>query len=320
MYEMIKDFNKQFLFEPEIKNQDNLIKKSSFVVVGMGGSDLAPELLKTWNPGLDILVRRDYGLPELSPEELKNKLIILSSYSGNTEEVIEAFQETREKKLAMAVITAGGKLLSLAQENNIPYIQLPDTGIQPRMALGFSLKAFLKFIGEDDELKKLNGLATTLNPVDFAENGKTLAEKLKNFVPIIYASDRNSSLANIWKIEINETGKVPAFYNIFPELDHNEINSFDVKNPTKELCDEFHFVFLKDVADDPKILKRMEVTEKLYKDRGLKVEIVNVGGKDFWSKIFSTLILGDWVAYYTALQYGLDPERVPMVEEFKKLI
>ncbi|MEK7081112.1 MAG: SIS domain-containing protein [Patescibacteria group bacterium] len=320
MYEAIKNFNKQFLYEPEIKNSGIQVKKSSFVAVGMGGSAHALLLLKTCKPELDITIHRDYGLPNIPIEELKNKLVILSSYSGNTEEVIDAFQKAKDKNLAMAVIATGGKLLSLAEENNVPYIKLPDTGIQPRSALGFSIKAFLKFIGEEDELKKIGLLATTLNSTDYEENGKILAEKMKNHIPVIYTSSRNLSLAYIWKIKLNETGKIPAFYNIFPEMNHNEMNGFDVKDSTKELCNKFHFIILKDAEDNPKILKRMEVLEKLYKNRNLRVETIELREKDIWHKVFSSLVLADWIAYYTALGYGLDPEQVPMVEEFKKLI
>lgn len=320
MYEEIKNFNKQFLFEPEIKNSEIFQEKKEFIVVGMGGSALAPELLKNWKSELNMVVRRDYGLPKMPDEELKNKLIILSSYSGNTEETIEAFWEAKNKSLNMAVITVGGELLKLAKENNVPYIQLPDTGIQPRMSLGFSIKAFLKLMGEEDELRKIGELATVLDLLSLENEGKMLAERMRDYIPIIYSSGRNSSLASTWKIKLNETGKVPSYFNIIPELNHNEVNSFDVKTPIKELCNKFCFVFLKDSTDNPKILKRIEVTEKLYKDRGLKVETIEVKGEDFWQKMFSVLILGDWVAYYTALQYGLDPEQVPMVEEFKKLI
>ena len=320
MYESIKNFNKQFLYEPEIKNRENLVKKSSFVVVGMGGSALAPLLLKTWKPELDIMIHRDYGLPEIPMEELKNKLIIISSYSGNTEEPIDAFKKAKNNSLAIAVISTGGKLLELAKENNVPYIELPNTGIQPRLALGLSLKAFLKFMEEEDELKKVSFLATTLNTSDYKKDGKLLAQKVKNYVPIIYASNRNLSLAYNWKIKLNETAKIPAFYNVFPELNHNEMTGFDIENSTKELSAKFYFIILKDKEDNPKILKRMNVLEKLYKERNLQIETIELKGEDTWHKIFSSLILADWVAYYTALEYELEPEQVPMVEEFKKLI
>ena len=109
---------------------------------------------------------------------------------------------------------------------------------------------------------------------------------------------------------------IAIFYNVFPELNHNEINGFDIK----ELCNKFYFLILRDIKDNPKVLKRMVVTEKLYKDRGLPVETFELQEKDIWHKIFSSLLLADWVSYYTAVQYGLEPEQVPMVEEFKKLI
>lgn len=320
MYESIKNFNKQFSYEPEIKNQENLIKKSSFIVVGMGGSALAPLLLKTWKLKIDIIIHRDYGLPEFLDEELKNKLIILSSYSGNTEEVISAFLEAKNKNLNMAVISVGGELLKLAKENNVPYIELPNTGIQPRMALGLSIKAFLKFIGEEEELKKIGELATTLNPSDYEKDGKALAERMKNCIPIIYSSNNNSSIIYNWKIKLNETGKIPAFYNVFPELNHNEMTGFDIKDSTKVLSSKFYFIILKDNKDNPEIFKRIEVLGKLLKDRNFQVEIIELNGKDTWHKIFSSLLLADWTAYYTALEYGLEPEQVPMTQEFKKLI
>ena len=197
MYEAIKNFHNQFLYEPKIENRGKLESHSGLIVVGMGGSALAAKLLKILKPNVDIVIRCDYGLPELSAEELKNRLVILSSYSGNTEEPIEAFKEAQDKKLNIGVISIGGKLLALAKENGVPYVQMPDTGIQPRMALGFSIKAFLKFLGEENELEKITKLATTLDRADYEPAGKALAQKMKNHIPIIYASNHNFSLAYI---------------------------------------------------------------------------------------------------------------------------
>ncbi|HAS80758.1 MAG: Bifunctional phosphoglucose/phosphomannose isomerase [Candidatus Nomurabacteria bacterium GW2011_GWE1_32_28] len=320
MYESIKNFNKQFLYEPETINEENLFKKSNFIVVGMGGSALAPLLLKKYKPEISIMIHNNYGLPQISKKELENSLIILSSYSGNTEEVLDAFQKAKENNLSMAVISVGGKLLSLAKENGIPYIKLPNTGIQPRMALGYSIKAFLKLIGDEDGLKEISKLSEILNPNDYEETGKIFAKKLKNYVPIIYTSSNNLSIVYNWKIKLNETGKIPSFYNVLPELNHNEMTGFDVVDATKELSNKFYFIILKDEEDDERIINRMNILEKLYKDRNLKVEIIEIKGNDIWHKIFSSLVLADWTAYYTALEYEQDPEQVPMVEELKKLI
>jgi len=324
MEQAIRDFARQLEFEPVIENESALRRAKRMIVCGMGGSNLATGLWAMNNTREDIHAHRDYGLPILPAGELEASFIIANSYSGNTEEPVDAFKQAKEKDLSMAVIATGGELLKLAIENKIPYIQLPDTGIQPRSALGFSVKAFLKLIGEEDELKKISKLAETLNPIAYEEKGKALAETIKGYIPVIYTSTRNFSIAYNWKIKFNETGKIPAFYNLVPELNHNEMTGFDVKDSTWELSGKFHFFVLKDNEDDPRILKRMEVLEKLYKDRNLKVETIDLdalsGRGDKWHKVFSALLLADWAAYHTALLYGLEPEQVPMVEEFKKII
>jgi glucose/mannose-6-phosphate isomerase len=139
-------------------------------------------------------------------------------------------------------------------------------------------------------------------------------------MPIIYTSTLHAAIAYNWKIKFNETGKIPAFCNVVPELNHNEMTGFDVKTKTIPLSRNFHFVFLKDADDDRRIIKRMNVLEKLYRDRGFKTEVVLLQGKTPIAKIFNALNLADWTAYHTAKIYGVEPEQVPMVEEFKKLI
>ncbi|MEK9175407.1 MAG: hypothetical protein AAB795_02315, partial [Patescibacteria group bacterium] len=150
MYESIKNFNKQFKYEPIIENASKLVRKNRVVVAGMGGSELAAMLMKDNYPETDFILNRNYGLPRLGNDKLKDSLIIASSYSGNTEETIDAFNTAITKGLALAVITTGGKLLELAQQNNVSYIQIPNTGIQPRMAIGYSTLALLKIAGKDD--------------------------------------------------------------------------------------------------------------------------------------------------------------------------
>ena len=312
MYEAIKNFNKQFEYEPVVENADKLEKKDKFIVAGMGGSHLSADILKISRPTLDMTIHRDYGLPDA----MENRLLILSSYSGNTEEVVNAFEKGLENNLPIAVISIGGKLIELAREHSIPYVQMPDTDIQPRNALGYSLRALLKVIGDEETLKELSNLSQTLYPTEYEEVGKALSKKLKGKIPVIYSSTRNQSIAYNWKIKLNETGKVPAFYNVLPEMNHNELEAYSVK----ELTEKFHFIILKDTEDDERIIKRMEVLEEMYKDRGLPVDVIEIEGKDKYHKVFASLILADWTAYYTAQLYGLEAEQVPMIEEFKKLI
>ena len=320
MEEIIKNFPKQFAWDPEIQNKEQWKQFGSFILVGMGGSHLVGDIFQAAAPGFNLSVHQDYGVPSWPRVVLKDTLVIASSYSGNTKETLSAFKEAISKQIPVAAISIGGKLLEMAKKEGVPYIQLPDTGIQPRMATGFMFKALAKITGRKDLLSQVSELETQLHPVEFQERGKALAQKLKGEIPVVYASNRNYCIAYIWKITLNETAKIPAFYNVLPELNHNEMTGFDVKSSTKQLSEKFHFIFLSDSEDGERIQKRMELTKTLYENRGLRVEIVTLAGVGRLERLFSSLILADWTAYYLALHYGVDPEQVSMAEEFKKII
>ncbi len=316
MEQAIRDFFKQFVFEPEIINTTpDLAQYERWCVVGMGGSHLAADIIHDVNPALDLLVYHDYGLPASS----HNRLIICSSYSGNTEEVIDAYRQAHAQGLTTISIAIGGQLIELAKHDRTAYIVLPDTGIQPRSALGYSYNALLKAMGQDQALTEASDISR-LHANDFESIGQDLATKLRGKLPIIYSSGRNISVAYNWKIKFNETGKIPAFYNTLPELNHNEMNGFDHNDHTAGLSDNFSFIFLTDSDDHPRINKRFAILEKLYTERGYPVERLELQGNNHYEKIFRSLIIADWASYYTALNYGLDPEQVPMVEQFKELM
>lgn len=307
-----------------MENKDRLPRTAKrFVVAGMGGSHLAADLLRMMDSSLPLMVHKDYGLPLLSTDELRESFIICSSYSGNTEETIDAYETAAKLRLSRGVVAVGGKLLEAAKRDGVPYVQLPDTGIQPRSALGFSVRAMLKLMGKDDVLRELAGFGRSLQvlkPEELEEKGKQLAASLQGFIPIIYSSVRNFPIAYNWKIKFNETGKLPAFCNVFPELNHNEMTGFDFNDATQELSQKFAFIFLEDSSDHPRIQKRTEATQKLLKKRGFKTEVQELGGVNIFHKIFSSLLVADWASYYTATENGAEPEQVPMVEQFKKLI
>lgn len=305
-----------------IENEGNLARTGMYLLCGMGGSHLQGDILQSVDPSVGLTLWQDYGLPSWSERKLKETLIIASSYSGNTEETISAFEEAIQKGYPVAAISTGGEVLSRAKHYGVPYIQIPDTRIQPRSALGFAFKALIKMVGREDLARQAAELAQRLQARmrELEEQGKTLAEKLKGYIPVVYASNRNHSVAYNWKIKFSETGKIPAFSNVFPELNHNEMNGFDVSDSTRELCGKFHFILLKDADDQPKIQKRMEIVERLYRERKLPVTSVQLQGSSVLEKVFSSLLLADWAAYDIALHYKREPEQVAMVEEFKKLI
>ena len=318
--DVIKNFPTQFAYEPDVHNGERLAKSQAYIVVGMGGSALAAELMRAHDAKREMWIHRGYGLPRIPESILQRSMLIAISYSGNTEETLDAFVKAHAQGISVAVIASGGKLIELAKEHAAPFILIPNTGIQPRHATGFILKAIMKLIGDDAGLAETGALVALLDPSRYEQEGKALAEKISGKVPVIYASSENCAIAYNWKIKLNESAKIPAFYNTFAELNHNEMTGFDVVDSTKPLSDAFHFIFLIDENDHPRITKRMELTKRLYEARGLSVEAVKMEGESRWHKVFASLVLADWTAYYCALHYGTEPEQVPMVEEFKKMM
>lgn len=320
MKEAIINFPSQFLWQPKISGVSDFPRYKRFILSGMGGSHLGGDLLKLFRPELDIVIHSSYGLPKLSKQNFKKRLFIANSYSGNTEEIISGISEAEKMSLPIIVIATGGKLLEIAKNKKYPYIELPKTGIQPRVSVGFGLRALSLVVGDKKLLRNTEKLAKKLKPLKIEKQGKELAEKIKNKIPVIYSSANNTAIAYNWKIKFNETSKSPAFYNVIPELNHNEMTGFDISDANRQLANQFQFIFLKDDEDEPSIIKRTSVLQKLYTDRALSVLSIDLVGKNKLEKAFSSLILADWTSFYLGESYGHETENVPMVEEFKNLM
>ena len=313
--EAIKNFSAQLAYEPAVENSASLAATGSYLVVGMGGSNHATDLLKCWRPSIDVIVQRDYGLPE----KVDNKrLVIACSYSGNTEEPIDALEAAKQRQLPVAIISTGGILAEKARQYGAPFIQLPEVGLQPRSATGYMFVALLKLMGDEKDLAEAHAFAKKFKPDDQRITGKKIAASLRKHIPVIYASARNSALANNWKIKFNENAKLPSYSQTFPELNHNEMNGFESAEKVKPLSKKIAFVILKDTEDHPRVQKRMAITEAMYKDRGFVVASVALSGQTRLERIFSCTAMADWVSVYLAKYYHIDPEPVALVEEFKK--
>ena len=341
MRKVILDFPKQL--EGALKLAKGIKVVGPFeniIICGVGGSALSSNILISWvnsfklkNSLLPIYTHRDYNLPIQANEK---SLIICISYSGNTEEPVSALKEAVKKKLKIVAIATGGKIEAICRKNNIPLIKIPS-GIQPRSATGYlftSLVEVLEGVGIlPNTSKDIQELAKELKKISLEEEGKKIAKKLINKIPLIYSSNKFKNLARVWKIKFNENSKIPSFYNYFPELNHNEMVGFTNKKLIKNFC----IIILKDKSDHPRNLERMDLFAKLMRTKGIRVEFINIRtmprsvrqnldsslrseikSGDFLFKVLSTLILGDWVSYYLALEYKIDPTPVKIVEEFKK--
>lgn len=292
-------------------------KFENIIIAGMGGSALPGDLLKTVASelGLNIPVtlHRDYGLPK-DGSVRRDTLVIVSSYSGTTEETLSAYEEALKQKLAIMAITSGGTLKTRAQENNTQIATVPE-GIQPRLAVGYQFAALLALLHNvgliPSQKNEMTELETSLDVTALEDAGKNLAQKIKNTTPLIYSSKKYGSLSYILKIQINENAKLHAFANTFPELNHNEMVGY-YKNST------FSVLILRAEDDHPIIKKRMELTAQLIENKGYAVHTIDIEGQTIYNRIFNTILLGNWLSYYLAINKNIDPTPVEIVEDFKK--
>lgn len=291
----------------------------NIIVCGIGGSALPIDVVNTVTESkIPILAHRDYNLP---PEADKNSLIVCISYSGNTEEPVSGLKEAVNKNLKIIGITSGGQVEEICKKNNISFVKIPH-GIEPRSATGYICSSLIKILANsgliEDISSKILKTSEELKKVNLSleEQGKNLAKKLFKKIPVVYSSDRFKTLARVWKIKFNENSKTPAFWNFFPELNHNEMVGFSELKKDND----FHFIIMKDIEDNPRNLKRMDLFASLLKNGGAETDFIEIKNESLLFRVFSNLLLGDWVSYYLALEYKIDPTPVKMVEDFKKML
>ncbi len=314
MKEILRTYNSQFVFEPKIINEHLIAKNFKHIVLcGMGGSHLSAGILKTIEPGIDIYVHRDYDLPPFSKSFLETGLLIASSYSGNTEEVISFYKKIKQLyDLPVLVIACGGQLLQLAQANNDPYIELPQTDFVPRTALGITTCALASVYKNKNILQTLHTLQLDIDKIE--QRAEIIANMLTEKTPIFYSSNLNLHLAYNWKIKFNETAKKIAFYNVFPESNHNELESyeFDVQ------AQNYMPVLFIDSSDHSQIQKRFKVFKQLLDQKSIKCLEIDISNPNQYYKVFETIVLGDFVTDTIAQKNNVPSSEVPLIENFKK--
>ena len=318
--EAIQKFPEQLQFQPEIESKKGLGSYEAFILAGMGGSNLPYGLVVRLDPTVRIRAHRNYGLPYIPENEKAKTLVIAVSHSGNTEETLDTYAAAKAAQIPVAVVAMGGKLLDFARRDAVPHIEIPNTGLQPRISTGLLFRAVAALMGNDTLLAGLAACGPRLAMSRYEQNGGALAEKLKNSEPIIYASEKNVGLAYIWKIKFSETAKIPAFYNLLPELNHNEMIGFDFADTTKQLSQHHSFLLIRDATDHPRIIRRMDVLAQILEKKGFPVHTTTLEGADDFEKILGSILTADWTALSLAQLYGVEAEQVPLVEEFKKML
>lgn len=253
---------------------DDGVGITNIVLAGMGGSALAANIIKNWlydNLATPFEIVRGYNLPDyISPDSL----VIISSYSGNTEEALSCYQQAVGEGARVVIMTAGGKLMELARKHNHMVLDLPD-GFQPRLAVFAGFKALaclfedMKLVATTDLRGQLINVANYLDTIKFTMSpdnqsnnnlAMQIAARVAGKVAVIYAASMLGSAAYKWKINLNENGKQLAFYNTYPELNHNEFQGWMFPKE-KDLVT----IQLESNLEAEQMQKRMDTTEDILK-------------------------------------------------------
>ncbi len=299
---------------------------SKVVISGMGGSAIGGDLARSLAASeakVPILVHRDYQLPAFVDGRT---LVIVSSYSGNTEETLTSFEQALGAKSKILAITTGGKLKAAAQQIGIPVFNITYKA-PPRAALGVSLLPTLCFLQRlgfladksadvAETVQVLEGMSQKLDAgiITSGNPAKQLAQRLHGNLPVVYGADVAAEVARRWKTQFNENSKAWAFYEIFPELNHNAVVGYQFP---QELLGRIRVIMLRSAFIHPRIQLRYRITCELLDRVKVGYEFVDGVGKSALSQMLSLVLFGDYVSYYLAILYRIDPSPVKVIDYLK---
>ncbi len=301
----------------------------TIVLSGLGGSAIGGDLLRTYladSMGVPFLVNRGYTLPAYVG---KDTLVIISSYSGNTEETISAHKDAARRKAKVLCISTNGMTAKLAASYGHPCITIPG-GLSPRAAVGYSffpLLMALRSMGfvkvPESELRETVSLMRKLSaqwsdPAGPANEPLALAKQLYGKLPVVYSSTEHLDAINVrWKGQINENAKQLAGGHVLPEMNHNELVGW---KHLPDLLRSVHVVFLKDRGTHKRVALREQLTRDWIAPMAGGVTEVQSRGKGTLARMFSLIHFGDWVSLYLAVLNGEDPEPVEAINVLKNAL
>ncbi|MDI9320265.1 MAG: bifunctional phosphoglucose/phosphomannose isomerase [Phycisphaerales bacterium] len=322
MEELIVQFTNQLRESLAITQQYKFIadKNTSFhnvILTGLGGSGIAGSIVQNYvfdKIKVPFVVNKDYFLPAFVD---KNSLVIVSSYSGNTEETVAALQTAIKAKATIMCITSGGKIAAIAQKKNIDCIIVPS-GMPPRACIGYSMlqiiKAFEYFGLIKDVLSKDIPAAIALldsNEKDIRKKAKTIAQKLLGKLPVIYSAADYEGMAIRFRQQLNENSKILTWHHAIPEMNHNELVGWRDKDPNKVV------LILRNDNDYDRVQMRMEINKKVFKQYTPNIIELYSKGNSYWQRIFYFIHLTDYISTELAKLRQLDATEVKVIDFLK---
>ena len=329
MIEHVVDLGNQLKKELETSTEFVVDSYKDLLIVGMGGSGVAGDVLKlvmNETTPINVEVRKAYGISKVTADRKPKCLFI--SYSGNTEETVEAVNDAIQYNLDWSVISSGGALLDLALKHNKPYVKVPS-GLQPRAAFGLMTKAVMHFVSSDESGKYLelcnqagdyiNEIIANQSENKLLEHALKISKEINTKSSVIYGGTPLTYLvAQRWKTQINENAKSKAFVGYMPEIHHNEILSWEANK--KDSKNNYQLLFLRSPDENTQVKKRFEFTKEIIGDKVNISEVDNISTENIISNLFHLTLLGDLVSVYMAENLNIDPYNINSIEQLKKLL
>jgi glucose/mannose-6-phosphate isomerase len=290
------------------------------VITGLGGSGIGGSLISeivSKTATIPILVNKDYFLPGFVNE---NSLVIVSTYSGNTEETLSCFEQAIARKAKIVVITSGGKALEMAKQNGADWVVIPG-GNPPRSCLGYSsIQLFyilhkLQIIpaGFAEELQKSIALLDT-EEENIKELAGTIAKQLIDKMPVIYSDASMEAVAIRFRQQINENAKMLCWHHVLPEMNHNELVGWTEKHQ------DIFVIFIRNTSDFFRTQKRMEICKEILQQ-------YTPHSIDIWSKgdsaienAYYHIHLGDWISVLIAEIKNIDVSEIKVIDFLKNAL
>ncbi|MCX8062382.1 MAG: bifunctional phosphoglucose/phosphomannose isomerase, partial [Anaerolineales bacterium] len=298
------------------------------LVVGVGGSAIGADLVNNYvvqQLSIPFSLIRDYEIPAWATGP--SYLVIGSSHSGNTEEVLYAMKVARKRGCSLIGISTGGKLADFAADKKFPLWKYNYQG-QPRSAVGYSFSLILallyRFQAIPDPFAELQSaihamseLQKKVDPhIPTVHNpAKRMAGQLIGRWVTIYGAGFLAPVARRWKTQINELAKAWAQFEDIPEANHNTLTG--TQNP-EALMSQIVALFLRSGFLHPRHQQRLNMTKHEFMLQGLGTDFIDAEGDTPLAHLWTTLLLGDYIAYYLAIAYGVDPTPIDILENFKR--
>lgn len=303
---------KNYRFKAEAKDFTNV------VVTGLGGSGIGGSIVQNYvfdKLSIPFIVNKGYALPAFVG---KRSLVIVCSYSGNTEETVAAMKEAMKKKATVVCVTSGGIIADLANKKKVDCILVP-AGMPPRACLGYSLVQLLYVLAyfglinnsfERDINKAIRQMKAAEK--DTQKKAMAVAKKVLGKLPIVYSSDLFEGVAIRFRQQLNENSKLLAWHGAIPEMNHNELVGWRDEAKDKAV------IILRNKDDYDRIQARVEINKKVFRKHTSTIIEIYSEGSSYLEKAFYLIHLTDWVSVMLADMRRLDATEVKVIDFLKK--